>query len=185
MKHCIQQLLMVILPVATLVAADQGFVKARGKPGDAGIFVDGKYIGPASRFTVPEKYSVEAGSHDVAIRDPRYEEFTAKITVTPGKTTKISYHPKRLPEPKGPFGRLRLGGGEGESFISVTQGDTGAVYLNKKFVGYVDELNNMGSGIQAPAGDYELYISSPLFGEIRQMVKLEANKVTVIPLPKK
>ena len=85
MKNCVQFLLIVTLPVLTLTAADQGFIKARGKPGDAGIFVDGKYIGPASRFTVPEKYSVDAGSHDVAIRDPRYEEFSAKITVTPGQ----------------------------------------------------------------------------------------------------
>ncbi len=185
MKLCIRSLLLMALPLAQLFAADQGFIKARGRPGDAGIFVDGKYIGPASRFTVPEKYPIESGAHDVAFRDPRYEEFTAKITVTPGKTTKISYHPKQLPEPKGPFGRLRLGGGEKESFISVTSGDVGAIYLNGKYVGYVDELNNMGTGILIPAGDYELYISSPLFGEIRQMVKIEANKVTVIPLPKK
>ena len=177
--------LMVALPLAQLVAADQGFIKARGKPADAGIFVDGKYIGPASRFTVPERYAVDPGSHDVTFKDPRYEEMTTKVTVVAGKTTKLKYNPKKLPEPKGPFGRLRLGGGEKESFISVTAGDVGALYLNGKFFGYVDQMNNMGSGLLIPAGEYELYISSPLFGEIKQQVKIEVNKVTVVPLPKR
>ena len=178
-------LFLLAVPMTPLLAADQGFIKARGNPGDAGIFVDGKYIGPASRFTVPERYALDPGAHDVVIRDPRFEEFATKVTIAVGKTTKISYHPKRLPEPKGPFGRLRLGGGEKESFMSVTSGDVGAVYLNTRFVGYVDELNNLGSGILRPVGDYDLLISSPLFGEIKQTVKIEANKLTIIPLPKK
>lgn len=185
MKISHKLLFLLAVPMTHLLAADQGFIKARGNPGDAGIFVDGKYMGPASRFTVPEKYALDPGAHDVVIRDPRFEEFVTKVTVAARKTTKISYHPKRLPEPKGPFGRLRLGGGEKESFLSVTAGDVGAVYLNTRFVGYVDELNNLGSGILLPVGDYDLLISSPLFGEIKQTVKIEANKLTIIPLPKR
>src|SRR5262249_36945413 len=49
-------------------AADkQGAVKARGKPSGAGLFVDGKYIGPAGRFTVPEKYQVDPGEHEISL----------------------------------------------------------------------------------------------------------------------
>jgi hypothetical protein len=92
---------------------------------------------------------------------------------------------KPLEPAKPPFGRLRLGGGEPESFISVSQGDVGAVYINDRFFGYVDELNNLGSGLLLNPGTYDVHISSPLFGEIRQKVTIEANKVTVIPLPKK
>ena len=185
MKPSYKLLLLLTLPLTSVIGAEQGFIKARGNPGDAGIFVDGKYVGPASRFTVPEKYALDPGTHDIVIRDPRFEEFSVKVTIAGRKTTKISYHPKRLPEPTGPFGRFRLGGGEKESFISVTGGDVGAVYLNTRFVGYVDELNNLGSGILLPVGDYDLLISSPLFGEIKQTVKIEANKLTIIPLPKK
>ncbi|MCC6362873.1 MAG: PEGA domain-containing protein, partial [Bryobacterales bacterium] len=56
-------------------AADKsGAIKARVKPGRAGVWIDGKYVGPAVRFSVPEKYSVDAGDHEVVLRDPRYED---------------------------------------------------------------------------------------------------------------
>ena len=89
---------------------------------------------------------------------------------------------KALEVAKPPFGRLRLGGGEPESFLSVAAGDVGAVYLNDRFVGYVDELNNAGGGLLINPGTYDLRISSPRFGEIRQNVTIEPNKVAVISL---
>jgi len=168
-----------------LAAADTGYIKARGKPGRAGIFVDGKYVGPAVRFSVPEKYAVDPGEHEITVKDPRYEDYTTKVTVQPKKTTKISFKLKKLEEPKPPFGRFRFGGGVPESFISVAAGDTSAVYINGKFFGYVDEFNNAGGGVLLPPGTYKVQVSSPIYGEINQDVTIEANKVTVIPLPKK
>lgn len=162
--------------------ADNGYIRARGRPTGAGLFVNGKYLGPAGRFTVPEKYEVPAGKHEILLADPRYEDFKTTVTVQPKKTTKISYKLKKLEPPKGPFGRLRLGGGEPESFISVAYGDTGPIFLNGKFMGFVDELNNAGGGLLLPVGTYDLKVQSEKFGEINQKVTIEANKVTVIPL---
>ena len=166
-------------------AQETGSIKAHGRPGDAGVFINGQYVGPAVRFTVPEKYPAPVGDVEVTFKDPRYEDFTTKVTVRAKKTTKIKYELKKLPEPQPPFGRFRLGGGEAESFISVAAGDVGAVYINDKFFGYVDELNNPGGGLLLPPGTYDLHVVSPLFGDIRQKITIEANKVTVVPLPKK
>jgi hypothetical protein len=167
-------------------AADKpGAVKARIKPGRAGVWIDGKYVGPASRFSVPEKYPTEAGDHEVTFRDPRYEDMSQKITVRPGKTTVVKGKMKAVPLAQPPFGRLRFGGGEAESFISVTAGDVSPVYLNERFYGYLDELNNAGGGLLLPPGTYRLKCDSPTFGSINQDVTLEANKVTVVPLNKK
>lgn len=171
--------------VAPTLAQETGYIKARGKPGDAGVFVNGQYVGPAVRFTVPEKYPAPVGEVEVTFKDPRYEDFTTKVTVRAKKTTKIKYALKPVEPAKPPFGRLRLGGGEPESFMSIAAGDTGAVYINDKFFGYVDELNNPGGGLLLNPGTYDLHIVSPLFGDIRQKVTIEANKVTVIPLQKK
>ena len=173
------------LTVSSLAAEETGHIKARGKPSNAGVFINGKYIGPAYRFTVPEKYEAPVGEVEVTFKDPRYEDFTTKVSVKAKKTTKIKYALKPMTPAQPPFGRLRLGGGEPESFISVTAGDVGAVYINDRFFGYVDELNNPGSGLLLNPGTYDLHISSPLFGEIRQKVTIEANKLTLVPLPKK
>ena len=66
--------------------------------------------------------------------------------------------------------------------MSIAAGDTGAVYLNDKFFGYVDELNNPGTGLLLNPGTYDLHIVSPIFGETRQKITIEANKVTIVPL---
>lgn len=171
----------------TCVAADKstGYIKARGKPTGAGLFVDGKYVGPAGRFTVPEKYEIAPGDHEVSLKDPRYEDFTTKVSVQAGKTTKLSYHLKAVTVPPPPYGRLRFGGDGSESFISVTAGDTGPIYINDKFYGFIDELNNAGGGILLPPGTYEVHAIPTGYNEIKQTVTIEANKVIVIPLSKK
>ncbi len=185
MRRLLPALLALLCSFSATAADKNGAIKARGRPGRAGVFIDGKYVGPAVRFTVPEKYEVEPGEHEVTLRDPRYEDYTTKVTVQPGKTAKVSFKLKELPLVPPPYGRLRFGGGEAESFISVTSGDVSPVYINDKFYGYLDEMNNRGSGWLMPPGTYTVRVSSPVFGEINQSVTLEANKVTVIPLKAK
>ena len=175
----------ILVSTAILCAQDTGYVKARGNPSHAAIFINGKFVGPAYRFTVPEKYATPAGEAEVTFREPRYEDYTTKVTITARKTTKIHYTLKKLPVPEPPFGRFRLGGGEAESFLSVATGDTGAVYINDKYYGYVDELNNAGGGLLLKPGTYELHVVSPLFGDFKKPITIEANKVTVVPLPEK
>lgn len=174
-----------LLAASAFGADEKGYIKASGGPHGAGLFVNGNYVGPAMRFTISEKYEVPAGEHEITLKDPRKEDFTTKVVVRPGKTTKIKYKLKDLPEPKPPFGRLRLSGGEAESFISITQGDTGAIYVNDRFMGHVDEMNNWLSGILLNPGTYQVRVESPIFGTINQNVTIEANKVTKIPLVRK
>ncbi len=175
---------MLIFAFAALAAPalSQGYIKCVGNEGRAGVFVDGEYLGPASRFTVAEKYAVEPGSHEVVLRDPRYEDFKTTVTVEEGNTTKVNFKltPKQPAPP--PYGRLRFGGGVPDSFMSVVHGDTSAVYVNEAFWGYVDEFNNPGGGMLLPPGTYEVKVDSPVYGQINEKVTIEANKLTVIPL---
>ena len=120
MKRFLVAAVLSCLSLAAVSAHEMGFIKARGCPGNAGVWVDGKYIGRASRFTVPEKYEVEAGEHEITLREPRYEDYTTKVTVQPGKTTKVSYKMTKRPVPQPPFGRLRMSGGMAQSFISAS-----------------------------------------------------------------
>jgi hypothetical protein len=166
-------------------AKDYGYIKARGGPDDAALFVNGKYIGPASRYTVPEKYQVPLGEIEIAIRDMRYEEFTTKATVRPGKTVHIHYSLKRREPPKPPFGTLRLTGGKIGNEESLGAGDDGAVYLNDRYAGYVRQLTSLGSGLLLNPGTYELHIQSAAFGDIRQQVTIEANQTKVVALGNK
>ncbi len=176
--------LVLALPLVVLGNDAMGYIKAGGSPTGAGLFVDGKYIGPAGRFTVAEKYAVEPGRYEVTLKDPRYEDFTTTVEVRPGKTTKIDYKLKKVEPAKPPLGRLRFTGGVSESFLSIASGDTSAVYVNGRFWGHVDEFNNAGGGMLLPPGTYQVRVASPVYGEINQSVTIEANKLTTIPLRK-
>lgn len=178
-------LLAALLALPLCAADDEGYIKARGNPTGAGLFVDGKYIGPAGRFTVPEKYAVEPGEREITLRDPRFEEYSTKVTVTAGKTTKIKYKLTKLEPPKGPFGRLRFGPDMPDSFMSVTSGDLGPIYINDRYWGFIDEMNNPGGGFLLPPGEYTIRAEPRDFNPVNQKVTIEANKVTIIKLSKR
>ena len=183
MKHHVLSVVVLALTFGVVAPLfGQGYIKCSGNVGRAGIFVDGKYVGPVARFTVAEKYEVAPGQHEIVLRDPRYEDFQTSVTVEEGKTTKIKFTMTKKPLPSPPFGRVRFGGGAPDSFMSVVAGDTSAVYVNNAFWGYVDEFNNVGGGLVIPPGTYELKVDSPIYGQINEKVTVEANRVTVIPL---
>jgi len=49
--------------------ATTGQLKVKADPGRAGVFVDGKYLGPAANFKRPRTYTLPVGTHEVLLRD--------------------------------------------------------------------------------------------------------------------
>ncbi len=164
----------VIFLAASIPAMAQGassYLKVKVNPGRAGVFLDGKYLGPAANFRVARKYAVPPGKHELKLVEPRYEEVTQTVEVTPGKTTVVSQTMKALPVPKGPFGRLRI----------EAPDKFAAVYLNDKFYGHAGEFNNRVQGVLLPAGEYNVRIepaggASPL----TQKVQILADKTAIV-----
>ena len=82
-----------LIALSFLPAAAQqgsGYLKTKVSPGRAGVFVDGKYVGPAANFGVGRKYAIAPGPHEIRLSEPRYEEMVTKVTIEPGKTTKLA-----------------------------------------------------------------------------------------------
>ena len=65
------------------VVAQQGtgYLKVKVNTGRAGVFIDGKYVGPAANFRMARKYAVPAGEHEVKLDEPRYEAATTKVSL--------------------------------------------------------------------------------------------------------
>lgn len=144
-----------------------GYLKVKANPNHAGVFIDGKYLGPAANFGMARKYAVPAGEHEVALKDPRSQDFSTKVTITAGKTTTISQtlQPATLASP--PFGTLRVEGGS----------KFDAVYVNEKFMGHVDEFNNFAQGLLLNPGEYNLKVVSPDGKtELEQKINIQENK---------
>jgi hypothetical protein len=154
-----------------LSAQGTGTLVVHAKPGRAGIFVDGKYLGPAANFASARTYTVAAGQHEVILREPRYEEYKTTIEILSGKTTTISQELQAKPVPKPPFGRIRTVGFE----------KFAAVYVNGAFVGHADEFNGPGQALLLNPGDYEVKIESQNGASLlEQKVSLKANEVQML-----
>lgn len=153
-------------------AADTGRLKTHVEPGRAGVYVDGKYVGPAANFGMAQSYNLTAGEHEIKLVEPRYEEFTTKVTITAGKTTSLNEKLKALPLVKPPFGILRTQNAD----------HFAAVYVNGKFMGHVDEFDNFAQGLLLPPGTYEVKIA-PAEGKgspVSKTVTIEANKTVIV-----
>jgi PEGA domain len=168
-KSCLLIFSPLLLPLLSL-AQQNGSLVVKTSTGRAGVFVDGKYMGPASNFGVARTYSVPAGDHEVKLAEPRYEEATTKVTVTAGKKTVVRQAMKELPPPKGPFGRLR----------TQNPDKFAAVYVNDKYMGHADEFNNFAQGLLLNPGDYSVKIVPSSGAPIEQKVKIEADKTVVV-----
>ena len=145
--------LVMLLTVSSPLCAQQaggGFLKVKANPGRAGVFVDGKYLGPAANFRWARTYAVAAGEHELVLRDPRYQEYKTAIRIEEGRTTTISQalQPRELAKP--PFGRLKVVGFE--KYASV--------FVNEAYMGHTDEFNGPNQGLMLNPGDYNLKISS-------------------------
>lgn len=166
MKSC---LLIFVVAVAAF-AADTGHLKTEVNPGRAGVFIDGKYVGPAANFKMPRTYDVAPGEHEVKLMDPRYQDITKKVTIEAGKKTVVKESMTKLPEPKPPFGKLHF---ENADHFA-------AVYVNDKYMGHVDEFGNATQSLMLNPGTYEVKIVPVNGAPITKTVTVEANKTITV-----
>jgi hypothetical protein len=159
-----------MLASLTCAAADNGKLKTEVNPGRAGVFIDGKYVGPAANFKIARTYEVAAGEHEIKLEDPRYQEIVKKVTIQAGKTTVMKDTMVALPPAKPPFGKLRV---ENADHFA-------AVYVNDRFMGHVDEFSNFAQALLLNPGSYEVRIV-PLSGApVTKTVTIEAEKTVIV-----
>ncbi len=167
--HRISALLLATAALPLL--AQQGYLKPKVHPGRAGVFIDGKYVGPARNFGVSRKYAVPAGEHEVRLSEPRYEDVVRKVTIQPGRVFSLSETMRPVELAKPPFGRLR----------TISPDKFAAVYVNGKFMGHADEFSNTAQGLLLNPGDYIVKIVPVGSDQGREEhIKIEAERVTIV-----
>ncbi len=158
-----------IVASLTCFAADNGKLKTEVNPGRAGVFVDGKYVGPAANFKIARTYDVAPGEHEIKLADPRYQEIVKKVTIEAGKKTVVKETMVALPPAKPPFGRLRVENGDHFS----------AVYVNDRYMGHADEFDNFAQGLLLNPGTYEVKIVPVNGAPVTKSITIEADKTVI------
>jgi hypothetical protein len=153
------------------LAADTGRLKLKVDPGRAGVFIDGKYVGPAANFKIGQTYLVAPGEHEVKLVEPRYEPIVKKVTIVAGKKTVIAETMKAVPVAKPPFGSLRTENADHYA----------AVYVDGSYMGHVDEFSNFAQSLLLNPGTYEVKIV-PVNGQnpVTKTVTIVANQTVIV-----
>src|SRR5450631_1746040 len=151
-------------------AADNGKLKTEVNPGRAGVFIDGKYVGPAANFKIARTYEVAAGEHEIKLEDPRYQEIVKKVTIQAGKTTVMKDTMVALPPAKPPFGKLRV---ENADHFA-------AVYVNDHYMGHVDEFSNFAQSLLLNPGTYEVKVVPTNGPAVTKTVTIEVDKTVLV-----
>jgi len=162
---------LLLLSTACFAADTMGRLKTEVDPGRAGVFIDGKYVGPAANFKVAQTYPVTPGEHEVKLVDPRYQDIVKKVTITAGKKTIMQEKMVALPIAKPPYGYLRV---ENADHFA-------AVYVNDHYMGHVDEFSNGSQKLALPPGKYDVKVV-PRDGQntVTKSVTLEAEKTELV-----
>jgi archaellum component FlaF (FlaF/FlaG flagellin family) len=167
-------LVLCLAPVMLLAegTSNEGYLKVNVTPDKAGVFLDGVYMGPAARFAHTLKYKLPPGKYQITMSDPRCEDATVSVTIEAGKTAEVpptTLKPK--PEPKGPFGLIKV----------IAPNNVGGVFLNGEYVGHVDEFDNSVEGLLVPPGTYTVLIEAAGGdGLLEESVTVVADKTVVV-----
>jgi hypothetical protein len=163
-------LLIAVAAVPVTAQQSTGYLKTKVSPGRAGVFVDGKYVGPAANFGFSRKYSVAPGEHEIRLSEPRYEDFVTKVTIRAGETSKISQTLKPVELVKPPYGKLR----------TISADKFAAVYVNDRYMGHVDEFSNSMQGLLLNPGTYAVKVAPVSGAAHEEKITIEANKTTIV-----
>ncbi|MBI2680941.1 MAG: PEGA domain-containing protein [Candidatus Solibacter usitatus] len=159
------------LPLAAKAKKDTGTLEPHVSPGRAGVFVDGKYLGPAANFGFARKYELTPGEHKLLLTDPRNEDYATTIQIEAGKTLRVDRTLAALPLAQPPFAQLK----------AKSDSKFDGVWVNGKFMGHVDEFDNPYQFLLLPPGSYTVRIAAPN-GDTKheEKVTLTANQTTIV-----
>ncbi len=161
----------IIASLSCYAADTMGRLKTEVNPGRAGVFIDGKYVGPAANFKIARTYEVAPGEHEVKLVDPRYQDIVKMVTITAGKKTVMQETMTALPAPKPPFGAIR----------TQFPDHFAAVYINDHYMGHVDEFSNPAQKLLINPGTYEVKIVPVAGGTgITKTITVEADKTVIV-----
>jgi hypothetical protein len=166
-------LLLLLLAFSPLGAqqAGSGFLKVKAHPGRAGVFVDGKYVGPSANFGMARKYAVAVGEHEVILREPRYQEYKTTVKIEVGKTATVSQSLQELALARPPFGTLKVKGFEKYA----------ALYVNEAYMGHEDEFNGPSQGLLMTPGVYSVKVTSQTGSTLlEEKVTIQQHKVSTL-----
>lgn len=135
---------------------------------NAGVWIDGQYLGFVKELTGNKKILLLPGKHEIIARQAWYQDHVEQATLEPGQIYII-----RLAMQKD--GRKPSPTATGELKLSVTP-DRAAVFVDSQFVGHVNEFQGIGKAMLLTPGKHQVRLALPGYLPFETVVDLHANQ---------
>ncbi|HZR64656.1 MAG TPA: PEGA domain-containing protein [Terriglobales bacterium] len=172
-KSVLASLFVVVLVAPLFAQSNQvlgeiELIGASGVEKGSGVWIDGQYLGYLKELHGSKKILLLPGSHELAVRQDGYHEFSQKLTVRPGDKQTIMVKMEKDTQFKLPavFSDIKM---------SVNP-DRAAVFVDGLFVGHAGEFGGAGRGLQVAPGHRKITISLPGYQSFTTEVDLVANQ---------
>jgi PEGA domain len=158
----------------TLLAHDSkvmGEVKFEGASKverDAGVWIDGEYLGYVKELKGSKKVLLMPGKHHIVARQAGYGDFVSEIVVEPGQTQTVSVRMSMVPGAATPkiTSELKL----------TIQPARAAVFLDNNYIGHAGELGGSVHSLLVTPGTHHVKVELPGYRTFETDVTLLAGQ---------
>jgi PEGA domain-containing protein len=144
------------------------FKGASGVEKDAGVWVDGVYVGYVKELKGDKKVLLLPGKHQVTVRQSGYSDFVREVVVEPGQVQKVRVAMQLIPGARPPAITAELK-------LTVEPGRA-AVFLDDNYVGHASEFGGALHSLLISPGKHRIKVALPGYRTFETEVGLLAGQ---------
>ena len=135
---------------------------------DAGVWIDGEYLGYVKELKGNKKVLLMPGKHQIVARQAGYGDFISEIVVEPGQTQIVSVRMALVPGAAAPkiTSELKL----------TIQPARAAVFLDNNYIGHAGELGGSVHALLVSPGTHHVKVELPGYQTFETDVSLLAGQ---------
>lgn len=149
-------------------------------PEEAGVYVNGEYLGIADQFDGWPRYLyIQAGKYDISFKLDGYEDLNLKVEVIPNKTIRIKEKMKRIPpsqfkeEKMEEFQEKKLS----KAKISISLfPDEAVLYLDGKLWLTAQEVVRLHNPLQIDSGKHIIEALCPGYENFKKEIDMKSGE---------
>ncbi len=163
--------LIVALPLAAQDSKVMGEIRFKGATSlerDAGVWIDGNYVGYLKELKGDKKVLLLPGNHEIRARQSGYADFVREVVVEPGQAQTVRVAMQLLAGARSPSvtAEIKL----------TVQPARAAVFLDNNYVGHAGELGGAVHSLLVSPGKHRIKIELPGYRSFETEVSLLAGQ---------
>jgi len=150
------------------VLAEVRFVAHNKAERNAGVWVDGQYVGYVKELNGDKKMLLLAGRHEIIVRQAWYHDDIQQLLLEPGRVyeIKLALTKDTRVQPSGAMGELKISANP----------DRAAVFVDEQFAGHVNEFDGVGKAMLLTPGQHRIRIALPGYLPFQTVVDLRPSQ---------